>query len=704
MSDTEDKGKGKEKAKYPAFLGRLNMRFGKGSDYKLPHGTPSSKTDEQLTAILKNKNDEYIRSKYKGRRAAPADPEDDIEEEEDLAGLAGKAPAKVDNGKGKTSGIPLFGESDAEARVGWSVGHSIIAHQTTEELRKAAHSPKISAENSHALGHADYGTDHELSAPSASKAQNTEQLAIELAMRKAAKSLNSEAGLKDGTSLVHMKITDALDKETGQLRARRLKLIRRAHAGDKDGTVVFDHLMDGDRLHISRDEAYAVGKKAHDAIMAGNAAPRATARDDDGKGKFDRKGMDATVAPTRDDLHDHQKDVLTKLKQNQNIAEKAGLHKFKNQMDDRKGVTMVGPAFTEAKFPGSAKPKVGQDALNKVRDTVATAQSKSADEKATIAKQFETSGSLPADADSKMQKHMNVLMDEFGGHLSSGTEDIDVGEDDAINFKAGSNHDHRVKMEQAINDSELSPHELQMLKLRFDAVKASGNHSRLSVDEKKLLLGLHSVSADLPEHKILTARERKARLAGKFTSSSFPEEFDYDEDERKSASDDEEDDSFDDGKSAAVHMFSSHPDAQKPLSQKLSSHFSMSHFELDDDEEDEDRDRDRRPASSSSHRASMMHSDNLQGLGASSFADEDDYDEEDGDEFEDEEAPRVSVKSKHGARDAEYDDDDPHKPPADPEERERKKKRPADSVAKLKPKGVGNPKGLGSSKKKPPGK
>jgi len=576
MADSAHKAAEEEKAKYPAFLGRLNMRFGKGSDYKLPKDTPASKGDAKLAAMLKDRG-KYIHSKYKGRRAKPAaaaaaaaEAEDEADDE--LYGLAGKAAASGGVQTGKTSGIPVFGESDAEARVGWSLGHSQVARETTADLQKAANTPRLSAENSHALGHADYGTDHELSAPSASKAQNTEQLAIELAMRNAAKDLNTKAGLADGTSLVHMKITDALDAKTGQLRARRLKLIRRANAADKDGTVVFDHLMDGDRLHISKDEAYDVGKRAHAAIMTGAAAPRATARDGDGKGSHERKGLDAAIAPTRDNLHDHQKKVLADLKANQKAAEATGKHRFKNEIDDRKGVNMIGPGFTEAKLPGAAASITGQKALDTVRDTVATSHSKSAEEKAVWKKNFETSGSLPADKDSKMQKRMNTLMDTFGDRLASGTDDIDVGEDDPVDFSKGSNHDHRVAMQQAVRDSGMSHHEQQLLGLQFASVRKSGNHSRLSADEKKLLLGIHSISEGLPEHEVLTKSKREAKANQLFTASSFLADSDDDDSEHKSNSSGDEDDSADDSKASAMLSPGTHVPAHTPPSFLSSQH------------------------------------------------------------------------------------------------------------------------------------
>ena len=651
----------------PAYLGRLNMRFGKGSDYKLPHGMSASKDDAALTAILKDKAT-HIRSKYKGRRAAGAVA--DVEDDDELHGMAGKADADVVGGKGKTSGIPIFGESDAEARVGWSLGHSDVSRKTTEELRSVAKTSKLSAENSHALGHADYGTDHELSAPSASKAQNTEQLAIELAMRKAAKDLNASAGLTDGTSLVHMKITDALDAKTGQLRARRLKLIRRKDAADKEGTVVFDHLMDGDRLHISKDDAYSVGKQAHTSLMAGKAVPRATARHGDGKGIGDRKGMDAAAAPTRDDLHDHQKQVLKDLKANQAAAEATGKHRFKNEIDDRKGVKMVGPAFTDVDFPGGAQGETGQKALEAVRDTVATAQSKSPEEKAVLQKRFETSGSLPADADSKMQKRMNTLMDTFGDRLASGTDDIDVDDDAPIDFSKGSDHAHRVAMQQAVRDSGMSPDDQQLLGLQFARVKRSGNHSRLSADEKKLLLGVHSISEGLPDHEVLTKSKRQEKAKQLFTASSFLAASD-DEEEHKSNSSDNDSSDDETGMSSGLALSNSHPSVQKPSSSMFPQHSpaslgAPSVFGEDLDDEDD-------------------------------FGDEEDYAGDFGDDEAHDEPPgfvakRVAQKAKRafGAEDE----------PSEEEERKVKKKRRDMGGAKSRIVRKQGPKGPG--KRKPP--
>ena len=702
MADSEHKAAEEEKAKYPAFLGRLNMRFGKGSDYKLPHGTQATKDDAALTTILKNKGT-YIRSKYKGQRAASGAAEAEGDDEE--LGLPGKAAASEATATGKTSGIPIFGESDAEARVGWSLGHSKVARETTAELQEAARTTRLSAENSHALGHADYGTDHELSAPSASKAQNTEQLAIELAMRKGAKDLNAAAGLTDGTSLVHMKITDALDPKSGQLRARRLKLIRRANAADKDGTVVFDHLMDGDRLHISKDEAYDVGKRAHAALIAGKAVPRATARHGDGKGSGDRKGMDPAIAPTRDDLHDHQKKVLSDLKTNQKAAEATGLHRFKNEIDDRKGVKMVGPAFTEVAFPGAAAPIEGQKALTTVRDHVATTHSKSAEEAAAWKKNFETSGSLPADADSKMQKRMNVLMDSFGDRLAGGTEDIDAGEDDPVDFKKGSDHGHRVAMEKAVRDSGMTHHEQQLLALQFASVKKSGNHSRLSADEKKLLLGIHSISEGLPEHEVLTKSKREAKAKQLFKASSFLADSSDDEAEHKSNSSDDEDDSADDGKAAAMLLSSSHPLAQKPAPLFSEQHSIASMAAApglgDDDFEEEDM---KPPAASSLFSSLPTGGGHQPPLAATLGDEEDDFADEEGfdgdfsgDEEDDDELPqfkpaRVAQKMKMSQR--------PDLAAAGARQVKKKRREPSSAIPK--PGGDKGPKGAGPPKGGPP--
>lgn len=82
----------------------------------------------------------------------------------------------------RSSGIPIFGTGDAAPRTGWSSGHVQVRNSVSDSLRNQREAQgsdrRISADNSHALGHGDYGVDHLLSAPPASEYQNTEQLGI----------------------------------------------------------------------------------------------------------------------------------------------------------------------------------------------------------------------------------------------------------------------------------------------------------------------------------------------------------------------------------------------------------------------------------------------------------------------------------------------------------------------------------------------
>jgi len=361
-------------------LARLHMRYPRGRD--AASGAPRG----DLLAVYKNPAN--IRTKYKGQRvAAPAAP---VADDAAAAAAAAAVPAPAS----QTSGIPIFGVEGAADRVGWSKGHIAARQRMSARLG-------VATENSHALGHADFGTDHELSAPAASKAQNTEQLAIELAMRTAASQLNKGAGLDDGTSLLHAKITDVLHPQTGDLMARRYKLIRRANKDDHAGTVVFDHLMDGERAHISKADAMALGQHVHRSVMTGAAVARSTATGAaDPKGLTDRKGL-VGGAPTLGDIADHQDAVATNL----NAARgRTPAERTRNRMagtPDRRGVGMVGPAFTDASFPATAAggggKVAGQTALDTLRGRIAAGSGGAITQQSLL-----VSGSLPADNQTKL--------------------------------------------------------------------------------------------------------------------------------------------------------------------------------------------------------------------------------------------------------------------------------------------------------------
>ncbi|MEP3244158.1 MAG: hypothetical protein ABJN40_17910 [Sneathiella sp.] len=400
----------------PAYLGRLHMRLaGNAFDASKPNERLG---DAALAALYQDPHQNYIRSKYKGNTRVVADPDDDPD--------GGMAVDPVTH----TSGIPIFGRDDAAARAGWSRGHTEVRAETTEALRAGAPggdysvpflAHHVSAENSHALGHGDYGTDHMLSAPSASKAQNTEQLAIELGMRAAAEHLNAgAAGVDAEHSLVHAKITDVLHPHSGRLMARRFKLIRRANADDHEGTVVFDHLMDGNRLHISRDEAFALGQRAHDSLVAD---PVAAAKPHGGGGV--RKGIGGAVAPTASELRDHQSAVLAGLQAARpaNIGERATSR-------DRAAVPMVGPAFTGAYFPADAGldriagSLDGEDALTEMRTRAVGHHTPAGADAATVhdvQTRYLTSGSVPADEDSTLLRGVQAIRANF--HRNLGTRE-----------------------------------------------------------------------------------------------------------------------------------------------------------------------------------------------------------------------------------------------------------------------------------------
>lgn len=392
----------------PAYLGRLHVRFPRG--YR-----PASHKRSNAELRTQYKDTSNIRSKYKGARNR---------------GSWGK----------HTSGIPIFGEDDAASRANWSVGHVAARGALEDRLIDVARDTRgvtargVGAENSHALGHGDYGTDHELSAPAASKAQNTEQLAIELGMREAARKLNAHARMPNGESLVHAKITDVLHPTTGHLLVRRFKLIRKAHADDEEGTVVFDHLMDGERLHISKDEAFDVGQRAHDALMNRHIreAPKSTNPSWYetnmptwlGGGEKARKGMGGTRPPSRRALQGHQNAVLEELQDNQRRL-RGGRRRGFGTVPDRDGVDMVGPGFTDARYPRMGNwwsaTETGQAALERHHAWMQG----HVEAEGQDAESLKSSGSLPSGNAATLMRHIGILESRFGAQLGEVAGDID---------------------------------------------------------------------------------------------------------------------------------------------------------------------------------------------------------------------------------------------------------------------------------------
>lgn len=423
---------------YQPYLARLHMRVSTPAHKRSMKGEKLS--DSQLRKLYRNPT--AIRSKYKGARgqsrqqrqlsrslslSSPSSPSNSFGRSKsspifDFSFSTGSPPSSKDpivNQPGHTSGIPIFGEDDSSARTGWSVGHTFQRSTTKTKLAALAKQRRLRkhvvAENSHALGHGDYGVDHLLSAPPASKAQNTEQLAIELGMRQAAQKLNAQHGLGTEHSLVHAKISDVIHPQTGQLLARRFKLIRRANADDKEGKVVFDHLMDGQRIHISKQEAMKLGAHVHDSLMDDGSAfwssykPVAPYSADDGQGP--RGGTGGITAPTRTGLRLHQANVLKALQQKR----KGVSIKDRFSLKDRKGVPMVGPAFTGVSFPpatkfGQRQIYSGQQALVEARRRAMKNYTNAPVDSDFV---FHHSGSVPSDADSLMHAGMQSLRARF---------------------------------------------------------------------------------------------------------------------------------------------------------------------------------------------------------------------------------------------------------------------------------------------------
>ncbi|MEP3244159.1 MAG: hypothetical protein ABJN40_17915 [Sneathiella sp.] len=498
----------------PSYLGRLAVRFPKGFN-------PNSHKRDATPLRAQYKDTSNIRSKYKGIRNS---------------WLRGHY----------TSGIPIFGNEDAVDRAGWSTGHVKARQVLEKKLLNAAKkggvsTRNISAENSHALGHGDYGTDHELSAPAASKAQNTEQLAIELAMREAARKLNQKAKLTGDQSLVHAKITDVLHPETGHLLVRRFKLIRRADAKDHEGTVVFDHLMDGERLQISKDEAYGLGKKVHDALM--NKKPDEAPRDKATSGyrsvapvllggrRTQRKGMGGVLPPSGKDLRDHQETVLETL-QGKKRALKKKKGKAIGSVADRRGVEMVGPAFTDARFPtwknkwGTTRS--GQDALDMQRSWMQGHLDKEGDG----TESYEMSGSLPADDRTTLLKHIEKLETNFHPYLKSSLKSMNANLAARPKSKTVKNHgkkiDRKFDTKKLGSDKEreglLDSTTRAVRALRnMEAEEAGSGIAELTPKQKKLLKAAHF-------HLNHIIGERRAVL-------DTVEEASSDEDEKKDGDD-----------------------------------------------------------------------------------------------------------------------------------------------------------------------
>ena len=278
-----------------------------------------------LEEIYKDKSGKYLRSKWKGKRDDP--------------------------GK-KTLGIPLrTGDRKTEKkekktadRIGWTEGHNNLRDQEIE--------PKVRHENSHALGHGDYGSDNYLSAPPATKFQNTEQLAIEEGAR--------EAASKDYE--VRIKITDVINKETGRLEVRRFKI----STMNKDGEwiCVFDYLMDGQRKGLTRKDTFELKKNVFNSIKN---PPKEVS---ESKKKGARKGIGEVKS--RDD-------EINALRAHQHGVSKQFIFSAKNRAPvNMMDVLSLGPGFTELNINNESKTESYSKttALSKAIETVSEGKQK----------------------------------------------------------------------------------------------------------------------------------------------------------------------------------------------------------------------------------------------------------------------------------------------------------------------------------------
>lgn len=289
----------------------LAMRFPGGRDFKVDDRQEEVREPAELREIYKDPK--WMRSKYKGAAT-----------ERDRT-----------TKQRATTGIPISGKRNELPRAGWSEGHIELAQQLTAALRAETHRLHSKAENSHALGHGDFGVDHFLSAPPASRHQNTEQLAMEVAMRLAALDL--------GPNMIRLKITDAIDPKTGALQVRRYKIIRRLDPNldwnaPGNTKIAVDRLMDGKRASISKDYALKLSHSVYDSLMRAQRSPENnyTSRKHESQRGLNRDASEVE-APTVAQLKQHAESTLAHMQGN----------KARGEEFDRAGVRLSGPAFTD---------------------------------------------------------------------------------------------------------------------------------------------------------------------------------------------------------------------------------------------------------------------------------------------------------------------------------------------------------------------
>ncbi len=161
------------------------------------------------------------------------------------------------------------------------------------------------AEASHALGHANLGSEEEINAFAASGHQNTEQLAIENAFRDHVAGKDDEHGKRRDN--LRLNITGYVHGEEnenpGRLKYQRFKIYRKDEKSGKWHKVV-DHLMDGQRGDIDKTEAKHLYESIQSQIKSGPALGK------EGKlisgGALKPKGIGKEPSPPKPELMQSQ--------------------------------------------------------------------------------------------------------------------------------------------------------------------------------------------------------------------------------------------------------------------------------------------------------------------------------------------------------------------------------------------------------------
>lgn len=157
---------------------------------------------------------------------------------------------REDNGTGRTSGIGVH--TTQRSTSAWSSdSEAVRTHLSNQLMAKSGFTPldnsqsRWGAELSHLVAGSLHGPNDELSAQAASVHQNTEFLAIESGLKSLREKHGDQVRFK-ATGYVH----DG-GEHAGTLKAARFKI----YIG---GRKVFDHLTDGHRGNIDKDEATAL--------------------------------------------------------------------------------------------------------------------------------------------------------------------------------------------------------------------------------------------------------------------------------------------------------------------------------------------------------------------------------------------------------------------------------------------------------------